>query len=870
MPQKFIKDEHKWAKAKEIVKKQYGIDESAGDKFWELVMGVYKQARGTIHKEGRGTYYHHRRSGKDTKRTLPKGKETAPKARKGLESEPLAKAIKRSEAKKLHGDLPEGGVWRTIRGHHVYIKNGKIIAGAFAGTDLKPKKTPKKQLKELQMHFEKRNAEQLTIEPKKKKTTKTKKAAEIEQSVTLKDLVPAWTREGIQRVVAKRVGSYAVQGKHIKNPQDLAEMFADLADDDREKVYVVATSGSKVLGTQCVHVGTLDFSAMHPREILKLPILSDADSFWILHNHPSGVSVPSQQDLKATEKIAAAAEEIGLEFKGHGVIGDSDFNFINKEGEVAGYGEFRRDQIKRTEEINLYETKQEKRRPWGNKYSIVRSPEDLWKHAQRLGLKQTGSTVHAVALNTKHTVVATIPLDFEQDPETLKKDIMRHMVKSNAAAFAIVMGANAPENKVMHLGLRGAGDLMGIELLDVVRGNHETAIREFRSFKQDDLMRLVKGSKLIPLNRLEIVNKSWNESDHPRDARGRFTDKGGGSGGQNTGGNQGNVHQGAHGEGRKDQGGSGSDSGRSLLRERKTEEKAKLREQGKYYVAPYAIHTFSPKRPEDPVVYQVNHAGIFHESINKAKKNNPFGAFVTAYDRDDYKPHKKFLLPYGAAGCAVTPEGDIISVFKDPNSNVKGASHHLLLRAIAAGGKTLDCFDGFLPRMYAQYGFIPVVKLKFDREYAPEGWNYERDGEPDVVFFMHNGDSAEEVERKAGTYPTPDLKNVPYAKDYDEAVEMRKTAMAGISKEKTASLGRGGDKAMNFVIDLQKGIGKTMLEKYPGGRWATMNGTHVYIKKDGKIAAETDPRKGKKVTAKDLKGIKVEKETKPKKKQEKD
>lgn len=42
--------------------------------------------------------------------------------------------------------------------------------------------------------------------------------------------------------------------------------------------------------------------------------------------------------------------------------------------------------------------------------------------------------------------------------------------------------------------------------------------------------------------------------------------------------------------------------------------------------------------------------------------------------------------------------------------------------------------------------------------------------------------------------------------------------------------------------ELSKGIGKKMLQKYPGGRWVTMNGRHVYIKKDGTVSKETDPR----------------------------
>lgn len=42
---------------------------------------------------------------------------------------------------------------------------------------------------------------------------------------------------------------------------------------------------------------------------------------------------------------------------------------------------------------------------------------------------------------------------------------------------------------------------------------------------------------------------------------------------------------------------------------------------------------------------------------------------------------------------------------------------------------------------------------------------------------------------------------------------------------------------------IEKGIGRAMLQKYPGGKWVTMQGRHVYITKDGKPSPETDPRK---------------------------
>ena len=131
MPQDHIKDEKKWNKAKEIVKKQYNIDESAGDKFYELVMGVYKQARGTIHKKGKGTYFNRKKDGKVKKEKLPEGKETAPKARKSLELLPLSSlnviTLKKSFAIPLDKKYP-GGRWVTIKGKKVYIMADGEIA----------------------------------------------------------------------------------------------------------------------------------------------------------------------------------------------------------------------------------------------------------------------------------------------------------------------------------------------------------------------------------------------------------------------------------------------------------------------------------------------------------------------------------------------------------------------------------------------------------------------------------------------------------------------------------------------------------------------------------------------------------------------
>lgn len=44
---------------------------------------------------------------------------------------------------------------------------------------------------------------------------------------------------------------------------------------------------------------------------------------------------------------------------------------------------------------------------------------------------------------------------------------------------------------------------------------------------------------------------------------------------------------------------------------------------------------------------------------------------------------------------------------------------------------------------------------------------------------------------------------------------------------------------MRLIIGLYKGIGNGMRRQYPSGRWVTIRGRHVYIKKNGEIAPET-------------------------------
>jgi DNA repair protein RadC len=69
-------------------------------------------------------------------------------------------------------------------------------------------------------------------------------------------------------------------------------------------------------------MGTLHSSLVHPREVFKAAILSNAAGFILAHNHPSGELTPSKDDIAVTERIKEAGDLLGIDLLDHIIVGD--------------------------------------------------------------------------------------------------------------------------------------------------------------------------------------------------------------------------------------------------------------------------------------------------------------------------------------------------------------------------------------------------------------------------------------------------------------------------------------------------------------------------------------------------------------------
>lgn len=145
---------------------------------------------------------------------------------------------------------------------------------------------------------------------------------------------------------------------------------------------------------------------------------------------------------------------------------------------------------------------------------------------------------------------------------------------------------------------------------------------------------------------------------------------------------------------------------------------------------------------------QTTDAKSFNSGVRSFIEEDPeMGAFLSEHPPEELEDHTLLSNEDGSAGVAVSPEGDIQNLFATEAAE-KGAGRALLEEAIEAGGNTLDCYDGFLRDLYGEYGFRETGRIEFNPDYAPDGWNFDEFGQPDVVFMSYQpGEDLEETDK---------------------------------------------------------------------------------------------------------------------------
>lgn len=130
-------------------------------------------------------------------------------------------------------------------------------------------------------------------------------------------------RVNIVSIKMVREGSILYDVRKISSPSDAAKIGRKfLEDSDREQLIVCCVdTKNQPLSISVVSIGSLNSSIVHPREVFKVAILSNAASILIFHNHPSGDTSPSTEDINITKRLKEAGNLIGIDLVDHIIIG---------------------------------------------------------------------------------------------------------------------------------------------------------------------------------------------------------------------------------------------------------------------------------------------------------------------------------------------------------------------------------------------------------------------------------------------------------------------------------------------------------------------------------------------------------------------
>jgi DNA repair protein RadC len=87
---------------------------------------------------------------------------------------------------------------------------------------------------------------------------------------------------------------------------------------------------NRIICMDLVSIGSLNQSIVHPREVFKTALLSNAAALILIHQHPTGDPTPSSEDLSITRRLKEAGEIMGIKVLDHIIIGETYLSFVER------------------------------------------------------------------------------------------------------------------------------------------------------------------------------------------------------------------------------------------------------------------------------------------------------------------------------------------------------------------------------------------------------------------------------------------------------------------------------------------------------------------------------------------------------------
>lgn len=132
--------------------------------------------------------------------------------------------------------------------------------------------------------------------------------------------------------VKEDVAAYLPPDRRYTSPEQISRLFSFLTSEAKEYFFCLHLDGkNRIQCIDCVSVGSLNQSIVHPREVYKVALLSSAAGIILVHNHPTGDPTPSREDLEITRRLKEAGDLLGIRVLDHVIVGsDGICSFVER------------------------------------------------------------------------------------------------------------------------------------------------------------------------------------------------------------------------------------------------------------------------------------------------------------------------------------------------------------------------------------------------------------------------------------------------------------------------------------------------------------------------------------------------------------
>jgi len=134
--------------------------------------------------------------------------------------------------------------------------------------------------------------------------------------------------------LSKRISTLKLEKIKISSPGDAAMFLMEEMRYYKKEYFKIILLDTKnnIKKISEISVGSLNSSIVHPREVFSEAVANLASSVILVHNHPSGESEPSREDISLTNRLDECGKILGIKILDHIIIGDGVFYSFKEEG----------------------------------------------------------------------------------------------------------------------------------------------------------------------------------------------------------------------------------------------------------------------------------------------------------------------------------------------------------------------------------------------------------------------------------------------------------------------------------------------------------------------------------------------------------